>query len=41
MPSTETHVLDTGHFALEEEAPKIAELMLEFLGRRVFNEARR
>jgi pimeloyl-ACP methyl ester carboxylesterase len=41
MPGTETHILDTGHFALEEEAPKIAELMLEFLGRRVFNEARR
>jgi pimeloyl-ACP methyl ester carboxylesterase len=41
MPGTETHILDTGHFALEEEAPKIAELMLEFLGRRVFNDARR
>jgi pimeloyl-ACP methyl ester carboxylesterase len=41
MPGTETHILDTGHFALEEEAPKIAELMLEFLGRRVFNDASR
>jgi pimeloyl-ACP methyl ester carboxylesterase len=41
MPGTETHILDTGHFALEEEAPKIAELMLEFLDRRVFNDARR
>jgi pimeloyl-ACP methyl ester carboxylesterase len=41
MPDTETHILDTGHFALEEEASKIAELMLEFLGRRVFNDARR
>jgi pimeloyl-ACP methyl ester carboxylesterase len=41
MPGTETHILDTGHFALEEEASKIAELMLEFLGRRVFNDTRR
>jgi pimeloyl-ACP methyl ester carboxylesterase len=41
MPDTETHILDTGHFALEEEASKIAELMLEFLGRRVFNDASR
>jgi pimeloyl-ACP methyl ester carboxylesterase len=41
MPGTETHILDTGHFALEEKAPKIADLMLEFLGRCVFNDARR
>jgi pimeloyl-ACP methyl ester carboxylesterase len=41
MPGTETHILNTGHFALEEEASKIAELMLEFLGRRVFNDASR
>jgi hypothetical protein len=35
MPGMETHIVDTGHSALDEEAPKIAELMLEFLGRRV------
>jgi pimeloyl-ACP methyl ester carboxylesterase len=35
MPGTETHILDTGHFALEEEAPRIAELMLNFLDRKV------
>jgi hypothetical protein len=34
-------LLDTGHFALEEEATKIAGPMPEFLGRRVFSEARR
>jgi hypothetical protein len=29
MPGTETHIVDTGHFALEEETPKSAELMLD------------
>jgi pimeloyl-ACP methyl ester carboxylesterase len=41
MPATEVYLLQAGHFALEEEAPKIAELMLEILDRRVFTEARR
>ena len=36
MPDTETHLFDAGHFALEEEGLKIAEHMLEFLGRKVF-----
>ncbi|KAA2235434.1 alpha/beta fold hydrolase [Salinarimonas soli] len=39
MPATETHLLDTGHFALEEEAPRIANLMLDFLDRRAFGRA--
>jgi len=30
MPGAETHILDAGHFALEEVS-KVAELMLEFL----------
>ena len=38
MPDTEVHLLEAGHFALEEEAPRIAELMLDFLRRRVFAE---
>lgn len=41
MPGTETHILDTGHFALEEEAPRIAELMLDFLDRKVFADKQR
>jgi pimeloyl-ACP methyl ester carboxylesterase len=40
MPATELHLLEAGHFALEEEAPRIAGLMLDFLGRRVFAEGR-
>lgn len=36
MPDTETHLFDAGHFALEEEGLKIAEHILEFLGRKVF-----
>ncbi len=40
MPGTETHILDTGHFALEEDAPRIADLMLDFLERRVFKGSR-
>ena len=40
MPATEIHLLEAGHFALEEEAPRIAELMLDFLDRRVFAEER-
>jgi pimeloyl-ACP methyl ester carboxylesterase len=33
LPSAELHLLNTGHFALEEEAPFIAERIREFLGR--------
>jgi pimeloyl-ACP methyl ester carboxylesterase len=32
---TELHLLDTGHFALEEEGAQIAALMLDFLARNV------
>ena len=30
-PSAELHLLDTGHFALEEEVDRIGSLMHEFL----------
>ena len=33
LPEAEFHPLDTGHFALEEQAPEIARLMRDFLGR--------
>lgn len=33
LPKAELHILDTGHFALEEEGPRIAALMRDFLGR--------
>jgi pimeloyl-ACP methyl ester carboxylesterase len=32
-PGTEFHALPTGHFALEDKAPEIAQLIREFLGR--------
>jgi pimeloyl-ACP methyl ester carboxylesterase len=35
LPRAELHLLDTGHFALEEEADLIGELMLRFLDRTV------
>jgi len=35
VPDSEIHLLETGHFALEEEAPTIARLMLDFLDRRL------
>jgi len=35
IPSAELHLLDTGHFALEEEGVRIGSLMHEFLDRRV------
>jgi len=35
LPSAELHLLDTGHFALEEDAVRIAALMREFFARRV------
>lgn len=36
IPSAEIHLLDGGHFALEEHSATIAALMLDFLGRRAF-----
>jgi pimeloyl-ACP methyl ester carboxylesterase len=33
IPNAELHLLDTGHFALEEEGDRIASLMREFLDR--------
>ena len=35
LPKAELHLLDTGHFALEEDGDEIARLMREFLGRKV------
>ena len=35
LKNVDFHLLDTGHFALEEDAEKIAELMRTFLGRNV------
>ena len=37
IPSAELHLLDTGHFALEEEADRIGSLMHEFLDRTINN----
>ena len=34
-PKTELHLLDTGHFALEEDAPEIAQLIHAFLDKNV------
>ena len=33
LPKAELHLLDTGHFALEEDGPQIAALIHDFLGR--------
>jgi pimeloyl-ACP methyl ester carboxylesterase len=33
LPHAELHLLDSGHFALEDKAPEIAVLMRDFLGR--------
>lgn len=35
LPNVEEHLLDTGHFALEEDGALIADLMLDFLARNV------
>ncbi|HET7544030.1 MAG TPA: alpha/beta hydrolase [Polyangiaceae bacterium] len=35
LPHAELHVLDTGHFALEDKLDEISRLMLDFLGRRL------
>jgi len=37
LPDAELHVLDTGHFALEEDGGLIAELIRDFIRRRVVN----
>lgn len=35
LPKAELHLLDTGHFALEDQGAQIASLMLDFLNRRL------
>jgi pimeloyl-ACP methyl ester carboxylesterase len=35
LPDAELHLLDTGHFALEDKGDDIAALMLDFLGRQL------
>jgi hypothetical protein len=35
IPGAELHLLDTGHFALEEEVDRIGSLMHEFLDRTI------
>ncbi len=35
VPDAEIHLLDTGHFALEEDSAEIASLILDFLGRKL------
>jgi pimeloyl-ACP methyl ester carboxylesterase len=35
LPEAELHLLDTGHFALEEDGDRIAQLMRDFLGRKL------
>ncbi|MGH3216999.1 MAG: alpha/beta fold hydrolase [Trebonia sp.] len=33
MPAAEVHILDAGHFALDEQPDAIADLIRAFLGR--------
>ena len=35
LPDAELHLLDTGHFALEDKGDEIAQLMRDFLGRKL------
>ena len=35
LPKAELHLLDTGHFALEDKGTEIAQLMLDFLNRKL------
>ena len=35
LPDAEFHLLDTGHFALEDKGDEIAKLMLDFLDRKL------
>jgi hypothetical protein len=37
IPNAELHLLDTGHFALEEEGDRIGSLIHEFLDRTINN----
>jgi len=41
IPSAELHLLDTGHFALEEEVDRIGSLMHEFLDRTINTKTRK
>jgi pimeloyl-ACP methyl ester carboxylesterase len=38
LPHADLHLLDTGHFALEDRGDQIAHLMLDFLDRRILRE---
>ncbi|WP_250483271.1 alpha/beta fold hydrolase [Caballeronia sp. GaOx3] len=40
LPEVETHLLDTGHFALEDKADEMVPLIREFLARRVESKSR-
>jgi pimeloyl-ACP methyl ester carboxylesterase len=33
VPEAEVHILDAGHFALDEKAEQVAEIVLNFLDR--------
>jgi pimeloyl-ACP methyl ester carboxylesterase len=35
LPDAELHLLDTGHFALEDKGEQIAEMMRDFLDRKL------
>ena len=35
LPRAELHLLDTGHFALEDKGDEIARLMLDFFDRKL------
>jgi hypothetical protein len=35
LPDAEIHLLDTGHFALEDKGDEIAKLMRDFLQRKL------
>ena len=35
VPDAEIHILDAGHFALDEQADKVAQLTRDFLARRI------
>jgi pimeloyl-ACP methyl ester carboxylesterase len=35
IPDAEIHILDAGHFALDEQADKVAQLTRDFLARRI------
>jgi pimeloyl-ACP methyl ester carboxylesterase len=39
LPNAEIHLLDTGHFALEEDGEQIAGLIRDFLARSAVSEA--